>query len=448
MVLIVFVFSIAIGVVTRLSDTTIFEEHRVNESDLLNIKNPSYSGTREDMADAINTRDRALSLPQAFYNDPMMFRADLEEIFYKEWLFVAMTCELPSKGDYVTVEIGQSPILLVRDAEGGIQAFHNVCRHRGSLICTQHRGKAANLVCPYHQWTYDLKGNLLYAGTEMGENFDKPAHGLKKAHCKVAGGFIFVSLAKNPRDDIDDFLATLKDYMAPYDMANTKIAAESNIVEKANWKLVIENNRECYHCAGSHPELLNTLLEWDDTNDPRATPEFLAQYERDAAAWDAEGIPHKHQSFGNRNRIVRMPLRDGVEVMTLDGKQGCKKTMGRIQNRNLGSMRILHLPNSWNHMQSDHAIVFRVLPISAQQTLVTTKWLVHKDAVEGVDYDPERLRLVWDATNDQDRVLAERNQQGINSVGYQPGPYSQTYEFGVVNFLDWYCDSIAENLAK
>lgn len=418
----------------------------MNESDLLNIKNPSYTGTRDDLAQAISTRDRALSLPQPFYNDPMMFRADLEEIFYKEWIFVAMTCELPGKGDYVTVEIGQSPILLVRDADGTIQAFHNVCRHRGSLICTQHRGKAANLVCPYHQWTYDLKGNLLYAGTEMGENFDMRGHGLKKAHCKVAGGFIFVSLAKEPRNDFDDFLATLEDYMAPYDMENTKIAVESNIVEKANWKLVIENNRECYHCAGSHPELLNTLLEWDDTNDPRATPEFLAQYARDAAAWDAEGIPHKHAGFGNRNRIVRMPLRDGVEVMTLDGKQGCAKTMGRIQNRHLGSMRILHLPNSWNHMQSDHAIVFRVLPISAQQTLVTTKWLVHKDAVEGVDYDPARLRLVWDATNDQDRVLAERNQQGINSVGYQPGPYSQTFEFGVVNFLDWYCDAMADNL--
>jgi Rieske 2Fe-2S family protein len=134
--------------------------------------------------------------------------------------------------------------------------------------------------------------------------------------------------------------------------------------------------------------------------------------------------------------------------MTIDGSTGCSKLMGRIKNRHLGSMRILHLPNSWNHMQSDHFIVFRVLPISAQETLVTTKWFVHKDAVEGVDYDIAKLRQVWDATNDQDRQLGEENQRGINSLAYQPGPYSETYEFGVINFLDWYSDTVQKNLEK
>ena len=419
----------------------------MNKFDLLNVSSNSYADSCQDLKKELETRDEGMSLAQPFYNDPHLFRADLEEVFYKEWIFVGMTSEVATKGDYFTVEIGQNPILVVRDAEGGIQAFHNVCRHRGSTICTEHRGKAANLVCPYHQWTYDLKGNLLYAGTEMGDGFDMKQHGLKKAHCKVAGGFIFVSLAKQPPADFEEFLATLDEYMEPYDMENTKIAVESNIVEEANWKLVLENNRECYHCAGSHPELLNTLLEWDDTNDPRASAEFLEQYNRQAAEWDAEGIPHQHQDFGGlRNRIVRMPLKEGAVAMTLDGKNGCDKLLGRIKNRELGSMRILHLPNSWNHMQSDHCIVFRVLPISAQKTLVTTKWLVHKDAVEGVDYDPERLRLVWDATNDQDRILAERNQKGINSVAYQPGPYSQTFEFGVINFVNWYGETVLKNM--
>ena len=94
----------------------------------------------------------------------------------------------------------------------------------------------------------------------------------------------------------------------------------------------------------------------------------------------------------------------------------------------------------------DHAVVFRVLPLGPRETLVTTKWLVHKDAVEGVDYDPERLRQVWDATNDQDRRLAEENQLGINSLAYQPGPYSKTYEFGVIDFIDWYSETLRANL--
>ncbi|MBN0988216.1 aromatic ring-hydroxylating oxygenase subunit alpha [Amphritea pacifica] len=421
----------------------------MNQNDLLNTTCATIHDARQEMATMLEARPENYSLPQPLYNDPLMFRIDVEEVFQKEWLFVGMTSEIPAKGDYFTVEIAQNPVLVVRDADGSVNAFHNTCRHRGSRVCTEHRGKVANLVCPYHQWTYDLKGNLLFAGSEMGESFELKEHGLKKAFCKTAGGFIFVCLGKEePEGDFDQFLSTLEEYMEPYDVENTKLAVESNMYEQANWKLVIENNRECYHCVGNHPELLNTLLEWDDTNDPRASQEFKDYCKDQAAQWDAEGIPHEHRSFGPglRNRIVRMPLKKGTKVMTLDGEAGCKKMLGRIKNPQLGSMRILHLPNSWNHMQSDHFIVFRVLPISAQESIVTTKWFVHKDAVEGVDYDPERLRLVWDATNDQDRILGEENQRGINSVGYQPGPYSETFEFGIINFMDWYSETVQKNL--
>ncbi len=417
----------------------------MNEYDLLNL---TYSGpeeARRDMARLLKERSRTHSLPRPLYNDPLLFRIDMEEVFQKEWLFVGMTCEIPEKGDYMTVEVGQDPVLVVRDRDGEIRSFHNVCRHRGSRLCTDAKGKVANLTCPYHQWTYDLKGNLIFASSEMGETFDRTKHGLKKIHCKTAGGFIFICLAKGEAPEIEPFLTSLAQYMEPYDMDNTKVAAESTLEENANWKLVIENNRECYHCSGSHPELLRTLLEWDGTTDPRATPEFLEHYQRQAEAWDREGIPHRHVEFGLRNRIVRMPLKEGTLAMTMDGKTACRKNLGRIQNQELGSMRILHLPNSWNHMQSDHLIVFRVLPVSAQKTLVTTKWLVHKDAVEGEDYDVENLSHVWDATNRQDRDLAEENQRGINSLGYEPGPYSETFEFGVINFLDWYSETVLNN---
>lgn len=420
----------------------------MNEFDLLNLKYLHQEDARQDMSRILRERSHNLSLPQPLYNDPFLFRVDMEEVFMKEWLFVGMTCEVPTPGAYITVEVGQNPVLVVRDRDGEVRAFHNVCRHRGSRICTGKKGKVATLACPYHQWTYDLKGNLIFAGSDMGESFDKSAHGLKPAHCKTAGGFIYVCLAEGEAPEIDPYLEALAAYMEPYDMENTKVAAESTLEESANWKLVIENNRECYHCSGSHPELLRTLLEWDDTTDPRATPEFKAHCQRQADEWNREGIPHKHVEFGLQNRIVRMPLKEGTQAMTMDGKPGCSKTMGRIQNRELGSMRILHLPNSWNHMQSDHAIVFQVLPISAQKTLVTTKWLVHKDAVEGQDYDVERLRHVWDQTNKQDRELAEQNQRGINSLAYQPGPYSETYEFGVINFLGWYGDTILKNMTQ
>lgn len=408
------------------------------QSDLL-------ASMREATVDMLQSRARAFSLPQPFYNDARLFALDMQEIFEKEWLFAGMSCEIPAKGNFMTLEIGDNPIVIIRGGEGQVHAFHNVCRHRGSRLCTKDKGKVAKLVCPYHQWTYELDGRLLFAGSDMGADFDLNQFGLKPVSVRTAGGFMFINLSENP-PAIDDFLVTLEHYLEPYQMDNVKVAVESSIVEQANWKLVIENNRECYHCNGSHPELLNSLIEFDDTEDPRATDKYKDLVFRKQTDWNGEQVPWQLKRFGKRNRLTRTPLLDGVVSMTMDGKPACQKLMGRLTSPDMGSLRILHLPNSWNHFMGDHAVVFRVLPLGPQQTVVTTKWLVHKDAVEGVDYDTENMRRVWDATNDQDRQLAEENQRGINSKAYQPGPYSETYEFGVIDFIDWYSEQMLSNL--
>ncbi|WP_110642802.1 aromatic ring-hydroxylating dioxygenase subunit alpha [Salinicola sp. CPA57] len=405
----------------------------------------SLALTRVAVAEMLDQRDPTFSLPQPFYNDSRLFALDMQEVFEKQWLFAGMSCEIPAKGNFFKLEIGSNSIIVVRGAENRIQAFHNVCRHRGSRLCLKDKGKVAKLVCPYHQWTYELDGRLLFAGSDMGTDFDMSAYGLKPVAVKSAGGFVFINLSDDP-EPIDDFLVSLEHYLSPYEMDNVKVAVESNIVERANWKLVVENNRECYHCNGAHPELLNSLIEFDDTDDPRSTGEYRDLVARKQADWTACEVPWQLARFGKRNRLTRTPLIDGIVSMTMDGKPGCNKLMGHIPNPDMGSLRILHLPNSWNHFMGDHAVVFRVLPLGPQETLVTTKWLVHKDAVEGVDYDPERLRQVWDATNDQDRRLAEENQLGINSRAYQPGPYSKTYEFGVIDFVNWYSETLRANL--
>ncbi len=420
----------------------------MSDYQLLKIKSSNTEITREHVQQMLSERNPSYTLEQPLYNDPHIFQMDIEEVFQKEWIFVGMSCEVPNRGDYITVDIGQNPVLIVRDADGSINAFHNTCRHRGSRLCSADKGKVANLVCPYHQWTYDLKGNLLFAGTDLIEDFDKSKHGLNKAHCAVGGGFIFVSLNQQEPDDIQAFVESMNEYMEPYDIENTKIAAESSTIEKANWKLVIENNRECYHCANGHPDLNNSLLEYDDINDPRAPQEFLDYYAEQAAKWDAENIPHARRDHGLRNRLVRMPLKKGTVGMTEDGTSACDLLMGRITNPEMGSLRILHLPNSWNHMQSDHCVVFRVLPISAQETLVTSKWIVHKDAVEGKDYNIEKLCRVWNSTNAEDKRFTEENQRGINSIGYQPGPYAPDYEFAVINFVNWYSETMLKNMKE
>ena len=405
------------------------------------------ANVRSAAASMLINRKPNYSLEQPFYNDERIYQLDLQEIFEKEWIFAGMTCEIPSKGNFITLTIGANPVVLVRGAEGVIHGFFNVCRHRGSRLCVTEKGKVAKLVCPYHKWTYELDGRLLFAGSDMGEQFDLNAHNLKPVNVKVAGGYIFVCLADNP-PEFEAFTEELKHYLEPYDVENLKVAVQTDIVEDANWKLVIENNRECYHCNGSHPELLNSLQQFDDTDDPLATPEYKALVAVKQQDWDNMRVPYALKYFGKRNRMTRTPLLDGVVSMTMDGKPACKKLMGRITSPDMGSLRILHLPNSWNHWMGDHSVVFRVLPLGPQKTLVTTKWLVHKDAVEGVDYDISHMRKVWDATNDQDRVLAEENQRGINSIAYQPGPYSETFEFGVIDFVNWYSDRIIENTHK
>ncbi|WP_290786341.1 aromatic ring-hydroxylating dioxygenase subunit alpha, partial [Halomonas sp.] len=212
------------------------------------------ASAREATAEMLTRRRRHFSLPQPFYNDARLFALDMQEIFEKEWLFAGMTCEIPAKGNYMTLDVGDNPVIIVRGDNGRIHAFHNVCRHRGSRLCVSDRGKVAKLVCPYHQWTYELDGRLLFAGSDMGAAFDLAAYGLKPVNVRSAGGYLFISLADTP-PAIDDFLESLEHYLAPYDMDNVKVAVESSIVEQANWKLVIENNRECYHCSGAHPEL-------------------------------------------------------------------------------------------------------------------------------------------------------------------------------------------------
>ena len=145
-------------------------------------------------------------------------------------------------------------------------------------------------------------------------------------------------------------------------------------------------------------------------------------------------------------RLARVPLKVGAKSFTMDGGVAVTKRLGGVPFDDAGSLLKFHYPTTWNHFLPDHSILFRVTPISARETEVTTKWLVHKDAVEGRDYDLKRLTEVWTATNDEDRRVVEDNQKGIDSPAYEPGPYSATQEGGVIQFVDWYCRTMAERL--
>ncbi len=385
------------------------------------------------------------SLDQPFYVDQDLFDLEMELFFGRHWLFAALTCELPHPGDWVRVDIGRDSIIIVRSKGGDIGAFHNTCRHRGSRLCSEERGHAERFVCPYHQWTYDLEGRL--TGTRlMGGCFDKSDFELSRVNVGVLAGYVFIKLTDGD-SDLADLRREVEPYLLPHQLEHTKVACAQTLLERANWKLVIENNRECFHCAGSHPELMQIITEFDDPEDPMIRPEYKSRVERKAREWRQMGLPSAHTQGSGRFRAVRLPFTKGHVSMTRDGRPGCSKPLGGLTDADLGSVRFLSLPNSWNHVQGDHAVTFRVLPIGPEETLVTTKWLVHRDAEEGVHYDVERLKEVWTATNEQDKRLAENNQLGLRSRAYSPGPYSPLIESGTRDFVRWYVDDMKEALA-
>jgi Rieske 2Fe-2S family protein len=401
---------------------------------------------RNEMLGLLTGRDPNFSLEQKFYTDPDFYKLDLENIFYRDWLFVGHDCELPKTGSYMTVQVGAYPVVIVRDAQGGIRAFHNSCRHRGSRICSAEKGTAAKLVCPYHQWTYELDGRLLFA-RQVGPDFKPAEYGLKQVHCENVAGYIYVCLA-DEAPDFNGFRNLVEPYLAPHNIKDAKVAFESSIIEKGNWKLVWENNRECYHCAANHPELCRTYPEAPSATGVQGVmedPEINQLWKNCASI----GLPAEfNMSEDGRYRITRIPLlRDAVSY-TMSGKPAVKKPLSDqvAGNTNIGAMLLFNYPSTWNHLMVDHAISFRVLPISAEETMVTTKWLVHKDAVEGVDYDLDELTHVWIQTNDQDRQIVEENAVGIRSPAYQPGPYSVEHEGGVMQFLEWYTNTITPRL--
>lgn len=368
------------------------------------------------------------SLPQEFYNDAEVFEFDLHAIFYRQWFFAGVVAQLPEPGSFFTIEVGPSSVIVLRNKEGVVKAFHNSCRHRGSKICLTAQGKSSVLVCPYHQWSYDLDGNLIKA-TKHERDFDNAAHGLGEVHVEILEGTIYLCMGK-VAPDFSVFRSQMEPMMAGHNLADAKIAADFTVVEKGNWKLVMENSRECYHCAVTHPELMITFLD----NYDLASPYIQEKWKQ----WEALGLKNG-PATGPGFRSMRLPMNETSKTISMDGNWVVKKPLGSVKEFADGSVRWFYFPNTFNHIMGDYAFLFQLLPIGPQETRVNMKFLVHKDAVEGVDYDVESLTRAWVDTNDQDWQLVENNQAGVNSIGYKPGPYHPKQERALIDFVAWYC---------
>ena len=410
---------------------------------------------QEHLASLLAACKPGFALPGAFFTDERLYAAEIEYIFGRHWLFVACEAEIPEGGDYRTFQIGPWPIFILRRDDGSIAAFHNTCRHRGSRILQQDSGIAgATLQCPYHRWTYDLEGRVIGCGA-TGE---APAaqRRLKPVHLKTLAGLIFVCLADEPPADFDDMRERMTPYLAPHALARAKVAKQVDVIEHGNWKLTIENNRECFHCAG-HPELLCSLFDFFGELDvERMSAQERATYARyqsarpvQEAIWARAGLPWQEieQLHGRPTafRTERLVLDGAGESMTPDTRVASRRLLGDLKESRLGTLHFHTQPNAWFHFLSDHALTFATLPLERGRTLVRSTWLVHADAQEGRDYDLEKLTSVWNATNAQDAAFVEETQRGASSPAYEPGPIAAS-EYMVKLFHVWYEERLRAEL--
>jgi glycine betaine catabolism A len=417
---------------------------------------PVPEATREHLAALLNSRRPGYALPGAFFRDERLYAADLEYIFARHWLFLATSAEIPEAGDYRTYQIGPYSIFILRQDDGSLSAFHNVCRHRGSRILQQQAGViGARIVCPYHRWSYDCSGRVV----DCGPGSDvAAARGLqlRPVYLRNLAGLLFVCLADEPPDDFDDMSSQMQPYLLPHGLERAKVIKQLDLVEDGNWKLTVENNRECFHCGG-HPELLNSLFHFlGDIHEESLSAEERVVYQQYQAAraasldvWQRTALPwqrieHLH-GRPTAFRTERLVLAGEGESMTLDTRVACRRLLGDLQEARLGTLHLHVQPNAWLHFLSDHIITFMVLPVDRERTLVRTTWLVNAEAQEGKDYEVDNVTRVWEATNAQDAHFVAETQRGTASPRYIPGPLSAT-EFMVDRFHRWYDERMRAGL--
>ncbi|HXI53043.1 MAG TPA: aromatic ring-hydroxylating dioxygenase subunit alpha [Candidatus Saccharimonadales bacterium] len=394
------------------------------------------------------------SLARPFFSDQAIYARDLDRVWRSGWLFAGHSCEIPKTGDYFSLGMDTDSILVVRGEGGALHAFHNVCRHRGSLLCEAPAGHVTRLVCPYHQWTYGLNGDLIGC-RGMPDSLDKSQFGLQPVALEEVEGLIFISLAAIP-PPFQPAREALSPLLQPQGLRRARVAQAVDYVVKANWKLVWENNRECYHCNVNHPQYIKANFDHYNVDD--TSPAIRERMETAAAQVEAKwspggsgaaqaGAPTTRKlpgmtTFPDAARNIwfsanRTPLVEGYVSESMDGQQ-VAPLMGDYDDASVGTLRVRALPNFWNHSSCDHAVSTRLLPLGPQLTGIRVWWLVDEAAVEGRDYEVAKLMPFWQLTSEQDWEICERQQRGVNSTAYRPGPYSTHKEYNVESFVRWY----------
>ncbi|MDA2810948.1 aromatic ring-hydroxylating dioxygenase subunit alpha [Nocardiopsis sp. RSe5-2] len=354
------------------------------------------------------------TLPGHYYTDPGIFRAEQAAIFETQWFCAVLAADLDKAGRFETVQVGRESVLVARGRDGAVNAYLNVCRHRGARLCTEESGEVRRAFqCPYHAWTYSLDGKLISAPnlTSM-PDVDRARFGLHRVHVREWLGYVWVCLADEPPSfedtvigDVTNRLGT-PDAIVGYQVADLKLGRRIEYDVKANWKQIVENFMECYHCATIHPELTEVLPEFADG--------LAAQY----------FVGHGAE-FGQ-----------DVEGFTVDGSAGLERIPGVNEEQDRRYYAITVRPTVFINLVPDHVIFHRMFPLAPDRTLVRCDWLYLPEVVDS-GADIERSVELFHRVNQQDFDACERCQLAMDSRSYKDGGVLVPSEHHIGEFHDW-----------
>jgi Rieske 2Fe-2S family protein len=330
-------------------------------------------------------------LPQEAYTSQDVLDWERTHLFEGSWTCAGTTFELQRPGDQHAVRVGRDGILLVRGEDGTLRGFYNVCRHRAhELLPPDGCRSARSIRCPYHGWTYGLDGALRHGSDQ--EGFDPAREGLIEARVQEWGAWVFVN-ASGDAPPFADWIGTLEGLCRGYETGRLRVGAEHVYEIPANWKLVVENYDECYHCPQIHPQLCKVSPPESGDN-PEHRGAFVGGH--------MDLVPH----------AVTMSMDGHSDGLPLRG-------LGPEQLRQVLYFSVF--PNLLLSLHPDYVMTHRMEPLSPSRTRIECQWLFPPEALEKPGFDPRYAVEFWDVTNKQDWSAVESVQRGIESRGYRPG---------------------------
>jgi glycine betaine catabolism A len=344
------------------------------------------------------------ALPAAWYSDPAHYERELEAFWYAGWVAAAREEEIAAPGDWRLAHVGSQSLILLRGEDREIRAFHNTCRHRGSILCTAEQGNfpRKRIVCPYHSWTYDLCGRLIATPRRMETpDFDAENFPLYRVPVKAWGGFVFVCLARTP-----PAFEPPGGY-SRYGFENLRIGKRIVADVHANWKLIAENFSECFHCPPVHPELCRVVTAYQE-----------------AGAWGLRASG-------------RAQYKAGAATLTLDGTARLApfEHLDEAERRTLYIPEMV-LPNLFLNIHPDYVNSHLMFPTGPTSVRIVYDWLFEPRHLPLPEEDLAHYVALWDITNRQDSRNCEWQQQGMRSREFQHG-YYVPQEFDCHRFAQW-----------